>query len=114
MNRWLFKSELHSTLEARVGPMASGSSVIQDASVVQRIVSGNRKLLGLEMEAFGMYFTAHNWIKPCPKFLSVKAVCDFADLEKNDKAHSYAAFSSAEFAFELMKSGELANCIGAH
>ncbi len=89
-------------LAARIGPMASGSAVVQDETLVRSIVDGNRKLLGLEMETYGVYFAARHATKPLPLFFSAKSVCDFADSHKGDDHQAYAAFTSANYVYELI------------
>jgi len=38
-----------------------------------------------------------------PKVLIAKSVCDFANPEKNDNWQSYAAYTSAQFAYNFLK-----------
>ncbi|WP_158602284.1 phosphorylase family protein [Cohnella endophytica] len=94
---WKFKKPTD-MLQMHVGPIATGSSVIQDSSVVKELIdTQHRKLLGLEMETYGVFFAAYNGIGPTPKVLSIKSVCDFADIEKGDNYHEYASYTSAAF-----------------
>lgn len=91
----------------RIGPVASGSSVVADSEKVREISNQNRKLLGLEMEAYGVYFAALNSWTPKPQFLSLKSVCDFADSTKEDGFQSFAAHMSSEVIFEIVSGGFL-------
>lgn len=93
--------------KVRVGPVASGSSVVADAGKVSEIAAHNRKLVGLEMETYGIYFAAENALRPKPEFISLKSVCDFADDKKSDGFQTYAAHISANFLLEALKSGLL-------
>lgn len=43
-------------LAMKIGPVASGSAVVSDPEVLEKPKSMTRKLLGLEMEIYGMYF----------------------------------------------------------
>jgi nucleoside phosphorylase/CheY-like chemotaxis protein len=69
-------------LRLRIGPMASGSPVVADSDIVQRIVEQNRNLLGVEMEAYGVLAAAAFASHPRPTVFACKAVCDFGDEEK--------------------------------
>lgn len=79
-----------------IGPMASGSSVLADARVADRIKKNQHKnVTGLDMETYGV-FAAVASCDPKIRVLSLKSVCDKGDVKKNDKHQSYAAKISAE------------------
>lgn len=88
-------------LDIHVGPVASGASVIEYQQIVQGITDVNRKLIGIEMEAYGMYLAADNCLNPRPSFLAMKSVCDFANVRKNNEFQSYAAYTSANFLYRF-------------
>lgn len=83
------------------GPVASGSAVLADPAVTDRIKTQQRKLLAIEMELYGVFLAAEQAARPKPVALGLKSVCDFADDEKNDSAQSYAAYTSASFLREF-------------
>jgi nucleoside phosphorylase len=83
-------------LRALEGPVASGSLVVADIDIVSQIKSQQRKLLGVEMEAYGVYAACRFCGSPRPLAASIKSVCDFADNEKSDKHQAYSAYISAE------------------
>jgi nucleoside phosphorylase len=56
----------------------------------------NRDLLGIDMETYAVYHAAFQSRRPKPTAVSLKAVCDFADPDKNDGFQPYAAFVSAQ------------------
>jgi nucleoside phosphorylase len=86
-----------------VGPMASGASVIANASVALEIANQNRDLIAIEMEAFAvMVATEYSTIRPTIG-VAIKSVCDYADGQKHDGWQPYAAYTSASFADELFK-----------
>lgn len=94
-------------LKVYFGPMASGSAVVADEKKVNEIKKNNRKLIGIDMETFGVYYAARNFRKEFQtKVVSIKSISDFADQRKNDKYRKYAAFTSAYFTFEL-----ITNCL---
>lgn len=86
-----------------IGPIAVGSSVLADEEIVDSIKDQSRNVLGVEMEIFGLYYTAHNAPSPVPKFFAIKSVCDFADSNKNDDFHNYAGYTSANTLKELFE-----------
>jgi len=94
-------------LSVKKGPIASGAAVVSNELVVKNIIQGNRKLIGLEMEAFGVYSACEYLPRPRPRYICVKSVCDFADGEKNDDFQDYAAYTSAEFVRRAIVAGVL-------
>jgi nucleoside phosphorylase len=90
----------------RLGVLATGAAVVQSQEYVDEIKSHSRKVLGLEMEAYGAFQAAFLSSRPKPRILVAKAVCDFADQNKDNTAHSLAAFTSARFVFEFFTTDE--------
>lgn len=87
-------------LNIHIGPLASGAGVIQNKKIIEEIKGHNRKLIGIDMETYGVFFTATNCSKPRPKSVaSFKSISDFGDHEKNDNYQKYAAYTSANFAY---------------
>ncbi|HEY2068290.1 MAG TPA: hypothetical protein VGG48_01950 [Rhizomicrobium sp.] len=83
-------------LKFRIGPVATGSSVLANSDIVQSIVEQNRSLLGIEMEAYGVMAAASIATRPRPVAFTCKSVCDFADELKDDRWQTYAAYTSCE------------------
>jgi nucleoside phosphorylase len=89
-------------LKISVGPVASGSAVVADANIRDGIKDQQqRKVIGIEMESYAVYYAAENCSLPQPIAFSVKSVCDFANAEKDNKYHRYAAFTSARFLYRF-------------
>jgi len=86
-----------------VGPLGAADQVIDDASRVLEIQKSWRKLIGVEMEAYGVYRACHEAPEPKPRYASFKAVCDFA-AEKSDSWQEYAAFTAAHFTHAFITS----------
>ncbi|MFL2077146.1 phosphorylase family protein [Marinilactibacillus psychrotolerans] len=91
----------NTSLKIHLGDLASGSSVVTDSEVVGEIQRHARKLLGIEMEAYGVHLAADLSTEPSPQAIVIKSVCDFADSSKNDDYQSYAAYTSARVLYYL-------------
>jgi nucleoside phosphorylase/CheY-like chemotaxis protein len=85
------------------GPVASGSAVLANAAITDSILRQQRKTLGVEMEAYGVYFAAEMASHPKPSVCVMKSVCDFADEKKDDGHQGYAAYTSATFVREFFE-----------
>jgi nucleoside phosphorylase len=85
-----------------LGPLGAADQVIDDESRVLEIQKNWRKLIGVEMETYGVYRACHEAPDPTPRFVSFKSVCDFA-AHKSDSWQDYASFTAAQFAIEFLK-----------
>ncbi|MCJ8344335.1 response regulator [bacterium] len=83
-----------------LAPMACGSQVIANKSIIEQIQDDNRKVLALEMESYGFLLACDSINTPA---FVAKSVCDFADSGKADDAHEYASYTSASFAFKFVE-----------
>jgi len=61
-----------------LGPVGAADQVIDDPSRILEIQLNWRKLIGVEMETYGVYRAVHESPEPKPRAVSFKAVCDFA------------------------------------
>jgi nucleoside phosphorylase len=86
-----------------LGPVGASDQVIDDASRILEIQRNWRKLIGVEMETYGVYRACHESPDPKPRFVSFKSVCDFA-AEKSDSWQDYAAYVAAQFAARFLRS----------
>ncbi len=89
-------------LDLHIGPVASVPAVIQSNEEINKIRAHSRKLIGIEMETYGVFYSAAHCSKPKPVALSIKSVSDFANEEKNDSVQDYAAYTSSSFIYELI------------
>ena len=71
--------------------------MIQDLTAIDEIKKHSRKLIGLDMETYAVFFAGENCSKPRPSVFAVKSVSDFADKRKSDDFQEYAAFTSAQY-----------------
>ncbi|EMR4109877.1 TPA: hypothetical protein QEL08_003351 [Stenotrophomonas maltophilia] len=90
-------------LRIRIGPVASGSAVVADRDFAKEVSHQQRAALGLEMELYGVSSACAMATSPRPKFVGLKAVCDFADADKNDGLQSYSAYTSAAVLDHLVR-----------
>lgn len=91
------------TLKVIVGPVASVPAVVADKQVIESLKGQERKLLGLEMEAYGMYYAVEHSMKPHPLIVaSLKSATDFADANKSDDYQQYGAMTSAELLYHII------------
>lgn len=83
-------------LDIHLGLMASVPAVIASQFVIDELRKLGKSIIGIEMEAYGMFLAAANSIKHRPIYVaSLKSVSDYATKEKNDKYQEYAAYTSA-------------------
>ena len=85
-----------------VGPLGAADQVIDDADRILEIQQNWRKLIGVEMETYGVYRACHEAPDPKPRFVSFKSVCDFA-AEKSDSWQEYAAYVAASFSVRFLR-----------
>ena len=87
----------------KIGAITTGSAVVANRDVIDAIIEPQyRKVLGIDMETYGVYFACEKSGKNI-KFVSMKAVSDLADVEKDDSYHKFCSYVSAKFAFELIE-----------
>ncbi len=99
-NRWAASPPEH-TLSLHLGPVASGAAVVENQAVVDSITAHNRKLIGVEMETYGVYLACRLCTQPRPIAIAAKAVCDLGMPPKTNEHQRYAAFTSANFIYEF-------------
>ncbi len=87
-----------------VGPMACGSAVVANREVIEsQIHSFMPDTIGLDMESYGVLYTAKNATSPRPKAAVIKSICDYADHQKSDQYQKFAAYTSSMFTKELLE-----------
>lgn len=87
--------------EVEIGPMGSGSSVLQALKMMEQARETHKNLIGIEMESYSVFTACEFASAPKPRCFSMKAVCDFGDSKKADDYHDYAAYVSANFLYEF-------------
>ncbi len=82
-------------LQLKVGPLASGSAVLSDGKLLKNIKEQqHRKILGVDMEIYGLYAACNYSAHPKPTFFALKSVSDYCDCEKSDHLQAYSAYTS--------------------
>lgn len=90
-------------LNVRIGPIASVPAVLSSQGEVKKIEIHCRKLLGIEMEGYGVFYAAQNSAHPKPQYtILIKSASDFADPQKSDDFQDYCMYTSANFARHLI------------
>lgn len=99
--KWPIK-DITTELNMHIGPFASGAGVVENKRVIEEIKGHSRKLIGIDMETYGVFYSAKNCSKPKPSAVfSLKSISDFGDPEKDNKFQPYAAFTSANFLYNF-------------
>jgi nucleoside phosphorylase len=85
------------------GPLAVGDKVVADPNLVVQLQQLHSKIVGIEMESYGAALAAMK-APTRPRFLAIRGVSDYADEDKNDEWHEYAASAAATFAIAWLQS----------
>ncbi len=80
--------------QVHLGPIGTGSKVVKDPRIFEKLSESMRTVLGLEMEAAAIGALAHQ--QNIPYMVVMKGVMDFADPAKSDHFKPFAARASAE------------------
>jgi nucleoside phosphorylase len=95
-SNWSRSSEINGAPRLFIGPVASGAAVLADPVLAKGVLTQHRKLMGIDMETYGLFAAAEESPLPLPKAFAIKGVSDFADSDKNDSFQEYAAYTSAQ------------------
>lgn len=80
-----------------IAPMVSGSAVVENADIHKLFKHQHRKVGGVDMECYALYYQALLSSPPASKAICVKAVSDLARRGKGDKFQQYGSYLSARF-----------------
>ncbi|MBV5284050.1 MAG: hypothetical protein JZU53_16630 [Paludibacter sp.] len=101
-DNWKPGAAPNTELAIHIGSVASVAGVIENQAVINDLKIKDRKLLGLEMEAYGMYYSANNCSNPKPIAIALKSISDFANTDKKDSFQPYASYTSARVMYEFI------------
>lgn len=85
-----------------IGPMVTGSSVVASLDIQKVFRDQHRKMVGIDMECYGLYYAAENHAGAPVRTLCIKAVSDLADRAKDDDFQVYGSHMSAQLALEVL------------
>ena len=88
-------------LSVFIGPFASGAAVVENQNLINDIQGHARKLVGIEMEIYGVFCAAEFCLDPKPIVFAIKSICDFGDSKKGDNYQEYAAYTSAQYLYHF-------------
>ncbi|MCP4696108.1 MAG: NACHT domain-containing protein, partial [Gammaproteobacteria bacterium] len=89
----------------KYGLIASGEEVIADETVLQNLLDKHGKIIAAAMEGAGMARAALNDNSSKPGFLEIRGISDYANADKNDDWHHFAAEAAAAFTIRFLRSG---------
>lgn len=97
-----FQGNVPSTqLRIRIGPMVTGSSVVASSDAQAVFRTQHRKMAGVDMECYGVYYAAEVNAGPATRVLCAKGVSDLADRAKSDEFQRYCSYMSAYVALDV-------------
>ena len=97
----LYSSALRD-MSIKVAPISSGSAVIADDEIMEKIGTQHRKMAGLEMEMYSLYEAAAQSLCS-PKVFGAKAVVDMGGNDKNDDYQEVGCIVSARYVIYMLK-----------
>lgn len=86
------------------GTIASGEKVVADQAFVDALLSQDRKIMGIEMESYGIAAAA---FARQEKLVLIRGITDFGDGAKNDDARLSAMEGAVRFLNEALRHGLL-------
>lgn len=101
-----FASSYTSDHKIKFGPFAAGEKVIADPKAVEKLKQADPKLIGIEMESYGVARATAEMLYR-PRFIAIRGVSDYADESKNDDFRELALTNAAKFLVSFFESGVL-------
>jgi nucleoside phosphorylase/CheY-like chemotaxis protein len=86
-----------------VGPLVSGSAVVENLELQDRFKLQHRKAVAVDMECYGVYFSAFMSPPPTPKFICIKAVSDLSNKHKSDDIQHYCSHLTGALALKVIE-----------
>jgi 5'-methylthioadenosine/S-adenosylhomocysteine nucleosidase len=96
-----FSAQNRKPYQIKFGPFAAGEKVIADSNEIEKLRKFEPKLLGVEMESFGVALAANEDILR-PRFIAIRGVSDHADEEKDDSFREKALQNAADFIYSFL------------
>lgn len=86
-----------------LAPFGTGSAVIANTKRLVHIKQQHRKIAGLDMEVFGLYYVAHAIGTDIEHYFAIKCVVDLANRAKADNLHNYGCVVSARATERILR-----------
>lgn len=87
---------------SRLCPAASGSAVVANDEIIERIGGLNESIRAVDMESYGFYFACSRTMVAQPDFICIKSVADFCNGDKGDELHEACSAISAAATIEIL------------
>lgn len=97
----LYSSALKN-MKIKIAPISSGSAVIADKDMMNKIGMQHRKMAGLEMEMYSLYESAAQSLSN-PLVFGAKSVVDLGSADKDDQYQEDGCIISARYVFFMLK-----------
>jgi len=102
------KSKIESPLKVHIGLLVTGSSLLRSASIMNEINGTYVGVKGLDMETYGLYYSATQVYKDyAPNFLSIKGVSDYGDNTNHKlsatERRKYSLYTSANITVRFIE-----------
>lgn len=107
---WELPCGTHRNVSVHQGLMLSGSKVMDNKEDRDRLLAAFPAALGGEMEGAGAYAAATG---RKTEVILIKAICDWADGEKNDRAQPFAAYAAVHLAAHVLSKPDVLTSLGA-
>jgi nucleoside phosphorylase len=101
-----FAPQASKKYSVKLGPFAIGEKIIADTTMVKTLLEKEPKLVGLEMESFGVALATNLDISR-PRFIAIRGVSDYADEQKDDNHREEALNNAADFLYSFLEEGTL-------
>jgi deoxycytidine triphosphate deaminase len=92
-----------SSPKVHFGAIGSGEKIIADERALKQLLKTCPELLAVAMEGAGVAGAASYQLRP--RFLEIRSICDYANVNKNDDWQEYAAEAAAAYTISLLRSG---------
>lgn len=92
--------------QVKFGPFAAGEKVVADSRAVEELKKSEPKLLGIEMESYGVARAVAGAFHR-PRFIAVRGVSDFANERKNDEWRAQALHNASKFLVAFLRTNVL-------
>ncbi|MDJ0718626.1 MAG: hypothetical protein QNJ54_31110 [Prochloraceae cyanobacterium] len=98
------------SVQVHQGLVLSGDKLVNDKDFRDRLIANFPFAVGGEMEGAGAYEAAER--ARDTEIILIKAICDWADGSKNDRAQPYAAYAAVSLAHYVLSQPDVLSALG--